>query len=113
MITRALRWSWLVLDSIFVLPLGCLIAVAWANVEPTSYYTTAHALDFAVNKVGLVFFFGVMTKHVVEETLSGGALHHWRRATLPILAAVGGIIVPLAIYFGILQYVAEPMLTDA
>jgi NhaA family Na+:H+ antiporter len=113
MIVRALKWSWLVFDSVFVLPLGCLVALAWANLEPTSYYTTSNALEFAVNRVGLALFFGVMTKHVVEETLSGGALHSWRRAALPILAGFGAVVVPIGIYLGFLSFVGEPMLTAA
>ena len=37
----------------------------------------------------MVFFFGLMTKEVVEATAPGGVLHPWRRALLPVIAAVG------------------------
>ena len=55
-------------------------ALVWANIAARSYYRFSHALDFAVNDVGIAFFFGIMTKEVVEATLAGGVLHSWRRA---------------------------------
>jgi NhaA family Na+:H+ antiporter len=96
-----------------MLPLGCVVALTWANVEPLSYYRVAHSLAFWVNDVGLVFFFGVMTRNVVDETLPGGTLHPWRRAALPAVAAVGGVLVPVALYFGFLSAVEEPMLMSS
>lgn len=104
---------WFVLDSMLMLPLGCLVALTWANIEPLSYYRASHALAFWVNDVGLVFFFGVMTRNVVDETLPGGTLHPWRRAAVPAVAAVGGILVPVALYVSFLSLVAEPMLMSA
>jgi NhaA family Na+:H+ antiporter len=113
MIPRALRVPWFVLNSLFVLPLGCVVALAWATAFPEAYYRISHALDFAINDVAIAFFFGLMTKHVVEETLAGGSLHSWRRALLPIVAAVGGTAVPVAIYLLVLGAVGEPMLVSA
>ena len=107
------RLPWLVLNSTVALPLGCLAAIIWANVLPEPYYRFSHAVDFVVNDIGLALFFGVMTKQVVEETLRGGVLHPWRRALLPIVAAIGGIVAPIPIYFAFLDYVAEPMLMSA
>src|SRR5262249_50499374 len=80
---------------------------------PESYYRFAHALDFPIDEVGLAFFFAIMTKHVVEETLPGGGLHSWRRALLPVAAAVGGGVLPIAIYLGYLSWGGEPMLRPA
>lgn len=113
MTTRPRRLHWVILESAIVLPIGCAIALAWANLLPESYYRFAHALDFTVDEVGLAFFFAIMTKHVVEETLPGGALHSWRRALLPVAGAVGGVAVPVAIYLGYLEAVGEPMLKAA
>ena len=107
------RIPWFVLDSMLMLPLGCLVALTWANIEPVSYYRVSHALAFWVNDVGLVFFFGVMTRNVVDETLPGGTLHPWRRAAVPAVAGLGGILVPIAVYLTYLSVVAEPMLTSA
>jgi NhaA family Na+:H+ antiporter len=104
---------WFVLDSMLMLPLGCLVALVAANFAPLAYYRFAHALAFWVNDIGLVFFFGVMTRNVVDETLPGGTLHPWRRGLLPAVAAVGGILVPLGIYVFYLSLVAEPMLMSS
>ena len=51
----------------------------------------AHALHFAANDVGMVFFFALAAKEVFESTLPGGALGLGRSAALPVLAASGGI----------------------
>src|SRR5205823_7515656 len=81
-----------------VLPLGASLALAWANTFALSYARFAHALEFSVNDVGMVFFFALAAKEVVEATAPGGALHTWRRAALPVIAAVGGMAVPALIY---------------
>lgn len=77
---------------------GAIIALAWANVAHDSYERFAEALYFLVNDVAMVFFFGLATKEVVEATAPGGALHSPRRASVPMLAAVGGMAGPAAIY---------------
>ena len=77
-----------------VLPVGAAIALVWANTSPAGYRALAHQLEFAVNDVGMVFFFALAAKEVVEATAPGGALHTWRRAALPGVAAVGGMIAP-------------------
>jgi NhaA family Na+:H+ antiporter len=110
---RKFRFPMFIVNSLMVLPLGCVIALAWANLWPESYYTFAHALEFPVNEIGIVFFFGLMTKQVVEATLAGGELHPWRRAALPVVAAIGGIVVPALLYHAWLVHVEEPMLMQA
>jgi NhaA family Na+:H+ antiporter len=92
------RWTTTVLrraiDLSLALPLGAGIALVWANTAHDSYERFAHALHFAVNDVGMVFFFGLAAKEVVEATAPGGALHSWRRAALPVVAATGGMLGP-------------------
>ena len=106
----ALRVSGFVLDYLIALPVGCAAALIWANTLPDSYFQFAHAAAFPVNDIGIVFFFALITKEVAEATLPGGALHPWRRAALPVAAAVGGVVVSIASYLAFLQYVGEPML---
>jgi NhaA family Na+:H+ antiporter len=82
----------------------------WANTLPDSYYQFAHDMTFLVNDIGFVFFFALITKEVAEATLPGGALHPWRRAALPVAAAMGSVVVSIACYLAFLQSVHEPML---
>ena len=92
------------------LPAGAVIALVWANTAHASYARLAHALAFPVNDVGMVFFFALAAKEVVEATAVGGALHTWRRAALPVIAAVGGMAVPAAFYVIYVVAANEPAL---
>src|SRR5712691_11881156 len=105
-----LRVSGFVLDYLLALPVGCAAALIWANTLPDSYYRFARATSFWVNDVGMVFFFALITKEVAEATLPGGALHPWRRAALPVAAAVGGVVVSIACYLVFAHNVGEHML---
>jgi Na+:H+ antiporter, NhaA family len=87
-----------VVELSLVLPAGAVIALIWANTPHESYERFAGALRFTVNEVGMVFFFALATKEVVEATGPGGALHTWRRAALPVVAAAGGMAGPALIY---------------
>jgi NhaA family Na+:H+ antiporter len=55
-------------------------------------------MHFVVNDVGMALFFAIAAKEVVQATAPGGALSPVRRAATPIVAAVGGMVVPAAIY---------------
>jgi NhaA family Na+:H+ antiporter len=103
----ALRVSGFVLDYLFALPLGCAIALVWANTLPDSYYRVANASAFFVNDIGIVFFFALITKEVAEATLPGGDLHPWRRAALPVAAAIGGVVVSIGCYLAFAHLVGE------
>lgn len=87
-----------VVEHSLLLPVGAVIALVWANTAAASYHVFAQRLEFAVNDVGMVFFFALATKEIVEATAPGGALHTWRRASLPAVAAVGGMLAPALIY---------------
>ena len=70
----------------------------WANLDAASYERITHPLHFAVNEVGMVFFFALAAKEVFEATLPGGPLASPRRALSPLAAAVGGMAAPALIY---------------
>ena len=89
------------IDNSGLLVAGAVVALAWANVAPGSYSGVASTLHFLVNDIGMVFFFALATKEVVEATAPGGALHSPRRASVPLLAAVGGMAGPAAIYIAL------------
>ena len=90
-------WGFLVENSLLLVA-GTLTGLIWANLHHHSYEGFAHAIHFAVNDIGMVFFFALATKEIVEATLPGGPLESPREAGVPLLAAVGGMLVPALIY---------------
>jgi NhaA family Na+:H+ antiporter len=58
------------------------------------------SLEWFVNDGLMVIFFFVVGMEIRRE-LHHGELSHWRRAALPAAAALGGMLVPAAIYFAI------------
>jgi NhaA family Na+:H+ antiporter len=101
-----------VVDHFLLLPIGVLIALAWANTAGESYFRFAHALRFAVNDVGMALFIGLVTEEVLEAVMPGGALYRWRRTLLPIVAAIGGVVGATVVYVLYLQSQYEFMLLD-
>ncbi len=77
---------------------GTAVAIVWANIDVATYDTVANPLRFWVNDIGMVFFFALAAKEVFEATLPGGALASRRQAASPLIAAIGGMAVPAAIY---------------
>ena len=90
-----------VLDNSLLLVAGTVAAVLWANVDLATYDRIAHPLHFWVNDIGMVFFFALAAKEVFEATLPGGSLASPRRAASPLMAALGGMILPAIIFFSL------------
>ena len=101
-----------VVDHFLLLPIGVLIALAWANTAGESYFRFAHALRFSVNDIGMALFVGLITEEVLEAVMPGGALYRWRRTLLPVVAALGGVLGATAVYLVYLQSQYEFMLLD-
>jgi NhaA family Na+:H+ antiporter len=99
-------------EYLLLLPLGAVIALAWANTAPDSYFRTAFSLQFVVNDLLMALFFGLMMKEVVEATAAGGVLHPWRRAALPLVAAGGLTVVPALVFAGLVPWPDEPRLIE-
>lgn len=87
-----------ILDNSLLLIGGTVIALVWANLNYTAYERFAHSVHFAVNDIGMVFFFALATKEVVEATLPGGPLSSPKQAAVPVFAAVGGMVAPAGLY---------------
>ena len=81
-----------------LLPIGAVTALVWANLWPDSYFTMARALAFPVNGVLMALFFGLVAQELFEELMPGGALHRWRRWTVPVVAAAGGVAGSAIVY---------------
>ena len=92
------------------LPAGAVAGLVWANLPGDVYARLAHASSFVVNDVGMAFFFALAAKEVVEATAPGGALSSRSRAATPIVAALGGMIGPAAIYLGLIRLAMIPEL---
>ena len=90
-------WSFIV-DNSLLLVAGTVVGLIWANTAHDSYEPFTHVMHFAVNDIGMVFFFALATKEIVEATLPGGALSSPREAAVPVLAATGGMIGPASLY---------------
>jgi NhaA family Na+:H+ antiporter len=88
-----------------IVALGAIVAMVWANTYEESYFrfATSRTLSFVVNDVGMAFFFGLITKEVVEATVPGGVLQTWRRVMLPVVAAAGGMLGAVLAYAAFLQ----------
>jgi NhaA family Na+:H+ antiporter len=108
--TTVPRLSQFALEHLLLLPLGAAIALVWVNVAPESYYSFSFGAAFLVNDVGMALFFAVMAKEVVEATAPGGVLHPWRRALLPVIAAIGATAVPALVHVRAVEALDEPML---
>jgi NhaA family Na+:H+ antiporter len=102
-----------IIDRFLVLPLGAAIAIVWANLAGESYFSFAHGLAFPVNEIGMAFFLALLTQEVVEATMPGGALHTWRRWSLPIVGAVGGGLGAVATYLAWVAWRHELVLAAA
>jgi Na+:H+ antiporter, NhaA family len=97
-----------------ILLIGCtVVAVAWANSPWSgSYFHLWHAdptfgyagsllskpLHFWINDGLMALFFLLVGLEIKRETLVG-ELASFRKAALPIAAALGGMIVPAVLYF--------------
>lgn len=94
-----------------ILLLACtVVALVWANSPWEHYYTASwhtrlavtlgrfelsHDLHFWVNDALMAVFFFVVGLEIKRELLAG-ELASRRQAALPILAALGGVVVPAA-----------------
>jgi len=105
---RAIRFA---LDYSLLLPIGAALALVWANAAAASYDRFADATQFAINDVGMVFFFALAAKEVVEATAPGGALGSPRSAAMPVLAACGGMAVPALMFVAIARATSHADLT--
>jgi Na+:H+ antiporter, NhaA family len=93
--TRAIRY---ILEHSITVPLGAMLALVWANVASESYFRFAIGQAWWINNVGMALFFGFALQEVIETMEPGGALESWRRAVLPVVAAVGGALGAVAGY---------------
>jgi NhaA family Na+:H+ antiporter len=56
-------------------------------------------LRFLSNDIVICFFFGIATKEITESLLPGGSLNPPSKAATPLIATLGGVFGPLAVFF--------------
>jgi NhaA family Na+:H+ antiporter len=104
-------WAFII-DNSLLLVAGTLAGLIWANVDYASYDAVTHGpAHFVVNDIGMVFFFALAAKEIVEATLPGGPLASPREAGVPLLAAVGGMAAPASIYIAATIFFDRPELS--
>jgi len=105
----------------FSVPLfaGVVIAVAWANLAPENYHHLIHEpfwgtinIHFLTNDIFMAFFFGIAAAEITQSCLPGGDLHPLGKAVNPLLATIGGVIGPVAVYFSLNSLFGSPSLSN-
>ncbi len=99
------------IGSAVVLLAAAVVAIAWANVDLHSYekvWNTELRIEIGSSGIsqslrdwvnnGLMAFFFLVVGLEVRREFDVGELRERRRLTLPVLAALGGMTVPIAIY---------------
>lgn len=113
LLTR-LRRSPLALRGALVLFAATIVALIWANLPGESYEAFWHlplgvafgdvtfelSLQHWVNDALMALFFAHVTLEVRRE-LELGELRDWRRAVVPLIAAVAGLVLPALIFVAI------------
>src|SRR6266404_754929 len=85
-------------ENSLLLILGTTAGLLWANTYFAQYSSASNQLRFVINDIGMAFFFGIAAKEVFEAVLPGGPLDSVRKAAMPIMATIGGMILPAVVF---------------
>ncbi len=119
-------WSYISAYSLLLIA-GALIALVWANTDPDSYHALVHmvlvddfiigepymeggavhrtlTLHFLINDVLMALFFAIAAKEVWEALILEEGSLRGRRAVTPLIATVGGMAGPVAVYLGLAAF---------
>ncbi|SNB46884.1 Na+/H+ antiporter NhaA [Geobacter sp. DSM 9736] len=104
----------------FSVPLlaGVMVALVWANVSPQGYHHFVESpflgnlsFHFVTNELFMVLFFGMAAVEITQSCLPGGDLNPPRKAINPLLATLGGVVGPVAVYLALNVLIGSPLLT--
>jgi NhaA family Na+:H+ antiporter len=73
---------------VFVLLGGCI-----------DFFGHLPTLRFLANDIIICFFFGIAAKEITESLLPGGSLNPPSKAATPLIATLGGVFGPMAVFF--------------
>src|SRR5512136_248276 len=105
----------------FSIPLlaGVLTALLWCNIAPESYqrFNYGHlfgplTFHFVTNDIFMVFFFAIAVVEITQSFLPGGDLSPPGKAVNPLLATLGGVVGPAAIYLLLNRFIGSPQLAN-
>lgn len=111
---RAHRWVTLETTSGGLLVLAAAIALVWANspfrsgysalsefqIGPSALHLDLSLAAWATDGLLAIFFFVVGAE--LKTEFVAGHLRHFREAAVPMLAAVGGMVIPALIFVGVI-----------
>lgn len=104
----------------FSVPLlvGVVAAMVWVNLDSASYQGFVYGpigetlnLHFYVNDIFMVFFFGIAAAEITGSFLPGGSLRPMSKAFGPLLATLGGVMMPAAVYLALNAWMGSRELT--
>lgn len=117
---RARHWLTLETTSGGLLVLAALVALVWANspwrtgyfelskivVGPAAVHLDLSLASWATDGLLAIFFFvvGVELKH----EFVAGSLRNLKEAAVPVFAAIGGMVLPAALYIGVVLLAQDP-----
>ena len=65
----------------------------------TEVFGRSVTVEFLINEIFMVFFFGVAAKEITESVLPGGVLNPIPKAINPLMGTLGGVLGPVGLYF--------------
>ncbi|MBF9030548.1 sodium:proton antiporter [Rhodobacterales bacterium HKCCE3408] len=123
-------WDFVSNYSLFLIG-GAIVALIWANIDPTGYHhfvefelvhdfiighlhvdETGHdvrtlTLHYLVNDVLMAFFFAIAAKEVWEAVILKNGSLRGRKAATPLVATAGGMAGPILVYLGIAAFLGS------
>ncbi|MBO6603026.1 MULTISPECIES: Na+/H+ antiporter NhaA [Paracoccaceae] len=117
-------WNFVTSYSLFLIG-GAIVALIWANINPSSYHhfvefvliedffighlhvdEAGHAhrtltLHYLVNDVLMALFFAIAAKEVWEAVILKNGSLRGKKAATPLFATAGGMFGPIAVYLGL------------
>ena len=99
--------------------LGVVVAVIWANLDPSGYQTFnttpflgGLSFHFVSNELFMVLFFGIAAVEITQSCLPGGDLNPISKAINPLLGTLGGVVGPIAVYLCLNTLIGAPDLRN-
>ena len=96
---------------------GVVVAIVWANLDPAGYgafnttpFVGSLSFHFISNELFMVLFFGIAAVEITQSCLPGGDLNPVSRAVNPLMATLGGVLGPVAVYLGLNALFGAPEL---